>query len=345
MAPGVLFDTRWVLISLCGLFFGLVPTLIAAAMMVSLRINIGGAGMLVGSLVVIIPGCLGYLFGYISKHKGWSLDWLKLYVFGMLIQISVLGCMFMMPEHLRYKIIDAIILPLLLIFPICTMLMGLILKRQRDRRKAELDLTESQKLLNREQGLLRGLIDSLPDLISFKDTQGRYLGCNHAFEQYVGLTEHELKGKIDQELTGSFKPSNMGGLDEQEIIASGKVYNQNEWVVYPDGSKVLHETIKKTFDGLDGTRYGLMSVSRDITERKKYEEQIKLLAFYDPLTQLPNRRMFQDRLQLMVATNSREERLHALFFVDLDHYKTLNDTQGLNMGDQLLITVAARIQD
>ena len=345
MAPGVFFDTRWVLISLCGLFFGLVPTLIAAAMMVSLRINIGGAGMLVGSLVVIIPGCLGYLFGYISKLKNWSLDWFKLYAFGMLIQISVLGCMLMMPEHLRYKIIDAIILPLLLIFPICTMLVGLILRRQRDRRKAEFDLTESQKLLNREQSLMRGLIDSLPDLISFKDTQGRYLGCNHAFERYVGLAEHELKGKVDKELTGCFKPSDMGGLDEQEIIASGKVYNQDEWVVYPDGGKVLHETIKKTFDGLDGTRYGLMSVSRDITERKKYEEQIKLLAFYDPLTQLPNRRMFQDRLQLMVATNSREERLHALFFVDLDHFKTLNDTQGHNMGDQLLITVAARIQD
>jgi diguanylate cyclase (GGDEF)-like protein/PAS domain S-box-containing protein len=225
------------------------------------------------------------------------------------------------------------------------MLVGLILRRQRDRRKSEHDLTESQKLLNREQSLMRGLIGSLPDLISFKDVQGRYLGCNHAFEQYVGLTEQELKGKMDQELKGNFKPSDIAGLDEQEIIASGKVYSQDEWVVYPDGSKVLHETIKKTFDGLDGTRYGLMSVSRDITERKNQEEQIQRLAFYDSLTQLPNRRMLQDRLQLMVTTNSREERFNALFFIDLDHFKTLNDTQGHNMGDQLLIAVAARIQD
>ena len=101
--------------------------------------------------------------------------------------------MLIFPEHLRYKAINAIILPVIIIFPVCTMLMGLILIRQRDRRKVERDLTVSQKLLSREQSLMRGLIDSLPDLISFKDTQGRYLGCNHAFERYVGLTEKELK--------------------------------------------------------------------------------------------------------------------------------------------------------
>lgn len=345
LAPGMFFDTRWVLISLCGLFFGLVPTLIAGAMMVSLRLHIGGAGILVGSLCVIIPGCLGYIFALILKRKNLQLNWFKLYSFGMLIQITVLGCMLLMPEHLRFKVIGAVIQPVILVFPVCTMLVGLILRRQRDRRKSEHDLTESQKLLNREQSLMRGLIGSLPDLISFKDVQGRYLGCNHAFEQYVGLTEQELKGKMDQELKGDFKPSDIAGLDEQEIIASGKVYSQDEWVVYPDGSKVLHETIKKTFDGLDGTRYGLMSVSRDITERKNQEEQIQRLAFYDSLTQLPNRRMLQDRLQLMVTTSSRDERFNALFFIDLDHFKTLNDTQGHNMGDQLLIAVAARIQD
>ncbi|MDX2370185.1 MAG: EAL domain-containing protein, partial [Colwellia sp.] len=345
LGPGMFFDTRWVLISLCGLFFGLVPTLIASVMMVSLRLYIGGAGALVGSLVVIIPGCLGYLFAYISKHKNLRLDWFKLYVFGMLIQISALGCMLLMPEHLRYKVIGAVIEPVIFVFPICTMLVGLILRRQRDRRAAERALTESQKLLNREQGLMRSLIDSLPDLISFKDVQGRYLGCNHAFERYVGLTEQELKGKMDQELTGRLKFSDIDGLDEKKIIASGKIYRQDEWVTYPDGGQILHETIKKSFDGLDGTRYGLMTVSRDITERKKHEEEIRQLAFYDPLTKLPNRRMFQDRLQLMVTANSRDERFNALLFIDLDHFKTLNDTQGHHIGDQLLIAVAARIQD
>ena len=345
MTPGVLFDTRWVLISLCGLFFGLVPTMVAALIMVSLRIYIGGAGALVGSLVIIVPGCLGCLFGYYLKYKNLTLDWFKLYAFGMLIQIYVLSSMFLMPEQFRYKILNAIIAPLILIFPICTMLVGLILKRQRDRRKSDRDLALSQKLLNIEQSLLRGLIDSIPDLISFKDTQGRYLGCNYAFEQYAGLAEQEIKGKIEQDLPKSFQPSSITDVNEQEIIASGKAYSQDEWVVYPDGNKVLHETLKKTFDGLDGTRYGLMTVSRDITEQKKQEEQIQRLAFYDPLTQLPNRRMLQDKLQLMLTSSSRDDKFNALFFIDLDHFKTLNDTQGHNMGDQLLIAVAGRIEE
>ena len=344
MIPGVLFDTRWVLISLCGIFFGFVPTLIAAIIMVGLRVSIGGDGALMGSISVILSGCIGYAFGFFLKYKSLSLDWFKLYAFGILNHLSVLSTMLLMPDHLRYKAIDAMILPFFLIFPICTMLVGLVLLRQRDRRQDEYNLSESKKLLHIEQSLLRGLIDSIPDLISFKDVQGRYLGCNHAFERYTGMTEKELKGKMEKDLPVNFNSSGMAILDEQKIITSGKAYRQDEWVVYPNGSKVLHETIKKTFDGFDGTRYGLMSVSRDITERKKQEEQIQRLAFYDPLTQLPNRRMFQDKLQLMLTASSRDERLNALFFIDLDHFKTLNDTQGHNMGDQLLIAVAGRIQ-
>jgi diguanylate cyclase (GGDEF)-like protein/PAS domain S-box-containing protein len=345
LAPGMFFDTRWVLISLCGLFFGLVPTLIAGVMMVSLRLYIGGEGILVGSLVVIIPGCLGFIFAKFSKQYNFTLDWFRLYAFGMLIQLCALSCMLLMPEHLRFKVIRAVIEPVILVFPICTMLVGLILKRQGDRRQSEYDLSESQKLLSREQSLMRGLIDSLPALISFKDTKGRFLGCNQAFEQYVGMTEQEIKGKVDRDLSNKVNPSYTIGVEEQEIIASGKVHSQDEWVVYPDGSKVLHETIKKTFDGLDGTRYGLMTVSRDITERQNHEDQIKRLAFYDPLTLLPNRRMFQDRLQLLVSSNADDTRSNALFFIDLDHFKTLNDKEGHSIGDSLLIAVARRMQN
>ena len=345
MAPGVFFDTRWILISLCGLFFGFIPTLIASAMMVTLRLYMGGEGILVGSLVVIIPGYLGYLFAQLLKQNKLALDWFKLYAFGMLIQLVVLACMFLMPLHLRYKILDAIVQPLILIFPICTMLVGLILKRQNERRQTDYALIKSQKLLSREKSLMRGLIDSLPDLISFKDTKGRYLGCNQAFEKYIGLTEKDIKGKVDKELIKQVKPSHKIDVDEQEIISSGKVYSQDEWVVYPDGSKVLHETIKKTFDGLDGTRYGLMTVCRDITERQNHEDQIKRLAFYDPLTLLPNRRMFQERLQLMVNVNADDTRFNALLFIDLDHFKTLNDTEGHSIGDSLLIAVAGRMQN
>jgi len=103
--------------------------------------------------------------------------------------------------------------------------------------------------------------------------------------------------------------------------------------------------MKTTFHGQDGTLYGLLGVSRDITERKNAEQQIRNLAFYDSLTKLPNRRLLLDRLQVMIAASSRSKCFGAVFFIDLDHFKGLNDSQGHSVGDQLLIAVAARLQD
>ena len=84
-------------------------------------------------------------------------------------------------------------------------------------------------------------------------------------------------------------------------------------------------------------------VMTDITERIKYEEEIRKLAFYDALTTLPNRRLLGDRLDHAMAASKRTGRYGALMFVDLDNFKPLNDRHGHNMGDLLLIEVAHRI--
>jgi diguanylate cyclase (GGDEF)-like protein/PAS domain S-box-containing protein len=119
----------------------------------------------------------------------------------------------------------------------------------------------------------------------------------------------------------------------------GELINQRK-----DGS-LYHEemTITPVRDG-NNVIGNFVAIKQDISERKKTEAQIHSLAFYDPLTSLPNRRLLNDRLQQTRASSKRSGRYAALMFLDLDNFKPLNDVHGHDVGDLLLIEVAHRIR-
>jgi diguanylate cyclase (GGDEF)-like protein/PAS domain S-box-containing protein len=144
LMPGVFFDTRWVLLGLCGLFFGLAPTLIAVAMTVGFRLSQGGAGVVVGSLVILLAAAIGLGWRYWVVQANRSLTWLDLYGMGLVIQIAVLSSMFLMPQEMQWRIFSEITVPVLVIFPVVTLLFGLLLRRQHERQKAEHELQISE---------------------------------------------------------------------------------------------------------------------------------------------------------------------------------------------------------
>ena len=149
--------------------------------------------------------------------------------------------------------------------------------RNRQQRHYGISLEQYRKLAaerGKEQSLLRALIDSIPDLIFFKDPSGIYLGCNKAFEGFAGHTEADIIGLTDldifpREVGGSFQEM------DRQMMSLRLARRNEEWVDYPDGGPVLFETLKTPFHHEAGNNLGLIGISRDITERKWAEEERK----------------------------------------------------------------------
>jgi len=131
--------------------------------------------------------------------------------------------------------------------------------------------TEIEKVL--DPHLLRSMLDAAGDLIYIKDLDGAYRACNKASEKLLGLKEAEQVGKTDLDL---FPREFAEAVREEDraVMASGRDRRVEEWVTYPDGTRVLMESLKAPLYGPDGKVAGLVGVSRDITARKRAEERL-----------------------------------------------------------------------
>ncbi|MBY0527649.1 MAG: PAS domain S-box protein [Gemmataceae bacterium] len=147
------------------------------------------------------------------------------------------------------------------------------------------DRKAAEQALARERAILRGLIDSIPDLIFYKDRNGAYLGCNAAFEKYAGRAEKELVGLPDPELF-PLEAARQYQVKDRQVLAEGKPRRDEEWIEYPDGHRVLVETLKTPFFGPDGQVLGLIGIGRDITERKRLEDQLRQAQKMEAIGQL-----------------------------------------------------------
>ncbi len=145
-----------------------------------------------------------------------------------------------------------------------------LMKSTGERETAYEALQQTQKQQKLERSLLTSMLNSIPDLIFYKNNESVYLGCNQAFEDFIGHKESELIDHTDLD----FFAKDMADLfrkRDQQMLASGEAQRNEEWVNYPDGRLVLLDTLKTPYLSSDGKTLGLIGISRDITERKKAE--------------------------------------------------------------------------
>ena len=463
LGQGISYDARSVVLSMAGLFGGPVVAGVAVLIAAVWRLWIGGAGVLVGVLVMALSALAGLAYRIARGRERLDVQPLTLMAFALLLHLGVLGLFQWLSPVMTPSIMHTLAPPFLLIFTLATALMGILLRDVENRQATEQALAESV-------ARLRAIAAAQPDVLLVIDAQGRHvdvLSSNDAplmapafqllgkrvhdllpaaqADQFVALIQKTLQsGQTEsfvyqlQTLSGlrhfegrarplgtivngqatavflarditerlaaesALRESELRfrsllrdipsisvqgyqadgtttywnkasevlyGYSEQEAL--GK--NLLELIVPTDMQEPVRESIRAMFTHgtpipsgelrlrhkngtpvdvfsshtrieVPGQAPELFCIDIDISGRKAAEEEARYLAFYDALTRLPNRRLLVDRLEQVMAGSARTGLNAAVLFLDLDNFKTLNDSRGHEMGDLLLIEVAERLR-
>lgn len=196
-----------------------------------------------------------------------------------------------------------------------------------------------------ERDLLEAFLEHIPDHVYFKDCNSRFICVNKAMANYFGLkAPQEALSKSDADIFSSEHA--VEALEsEREIMRTGKgAIGIEEKETWPDGHESWVLTTKVPLKDRRGRVIGTMGISHDITERKQAEARIQYMALHDILTGLPNRVLLMDRITQAIALAHRNKRRVAVLMLDLDRFKSVNDSYGHYVGDRLLETVAKRLK-
>lgn len=200
---------------------------------------------------------------------------------------------------------------------------------------------EAERLAEQNENMYLSLFKNNQDGILVLDRKGFLIDCNKAVEQITGYTYLELLSLDYESIIHS------DDIDElkQNIFDSLKgTANELHSTIYTKDGRELTVLVKNDPLIINGKVEGSFIVFKDITERQTYESLLNEMAFYDILTGIPNRRLFQDRLIEATRRAKRNNSNLALMCLDLDRFKWINDTLGHQAGDELLVAFTSRIQ-
>lgn len=192
-----------------------------------------------------------------------------------------------------------------------------------------------------QKSLLETFLSRLPDMIFLmsvdKDLNFRYAFLNDSGKRASGLDDSVI-GKTFDEVWDSDWAFLLNTKYREAVLNNAPV----TFVSYGD---VIAESILTPILGEEGGCTYVLCVTRDITERMKREDELRFMAFHDTLTELPNRRLFEEKFHQAVSMAKRYEQPFALLFMDCDQFKAINDTLGHVVGDELLSGFAKRLKN
>jgi diguanylate cyclase (GGDEF)-like protein/PAS domain S-box-containing protein len=214
---------------------------------------------------------------------------------------------------------------------------------QTHNQKLEEKIYERTVSLKENEDKLNTILNSVEGYIYIKDTDHKYTYANKHTCELFNMKYEEIIGKDDSQFLEKESAERIF-LNDQRVLENQETIKEEETRLSPNHERKVFLSIKSPLLKEDGTVYALCGISTDITQRKNIEEKNHYLAFYDVLTDLPNRRLFYDRLTQAMAAGKRVNTYGAVMFLDIDNFKPLNDTYGHDIGDLLLQNVALRLR-
>ncbi|MGZ8157483.1 MAG: EAL domain-containing protein [Methylobacter sp.] len=206
-----------------------------------------------------------------------------------------------------------------------------------------IDITESKQAMEKQR-LAELVFDTIHEGIMITDTSNSIEAVNPAFTEITGYSFDEVRGQNPRLLSSGLQDAGFYAALWQSLNNHGH-WEGELWNRHKNGEMYAESTsISYVYDEAGNIKQHI-AIFGDVTEKKRAEEKIHYQANYDPLTDLPNRQLFQDRLHSAVALAKRNSTQLALLFIDLDRFKEVNDCSGHAAGDRLLIEVARRLNE
>ncbi len=271
LRPGIVFDTRSILLSLIGMFFGAVPAIISAAMAVGFRIVQGGDGVYMGCSVVIASLGWGYAWKRLHSKFGLHYTIWEFYALGIVNHLTMLGLTILLPAKDRFMVLATIALPVMLIYPLATVLLGQLLVRR-------LQIRIARKRLEYSEKQFRSLYENAPMPYQSLDEQGNFIAVNLAWQKALGYDAEEIIGKNFRDL---LDPDTYEHFAEcfGRFRSMGYINSVQHTMRKKDGTYILTDFSGVIVNDENGRFLQTQCVFTDVTEKQKQEAALRSIEW------------------------------------------------------------------
>ena len=366
LTEGVILDARSIILSICALVYGPISAVIAALMAIITRVSQGGAGAPAGVGVITASVVIGLVFRHYRANGRLRHD--ILYALGIIVHLVMLLLLLTIPDGIGKQTVKNIGLAVIIFYPLATVIFGMIFDLFRERsehekvlseknneldvlntslsksleslRRNEVKLKTQYEIIERRERNFRTLFENSNDINLILDEK-IILDCNETAVSFFGLSsKKEMIGKKIWEIS----PLLDRDLSKVESLLMKTIYRSKvakdsrfEWVHYSnDGSSSHLEMMLAPvfYNGLEVT----LAAARDVSKQKATEKRLEYLSFHDQLTDVYNRRFYEEELKRI---DVRRNLPLSIVLGDVNRLKMINDSFGHQSGDTLLIKAAA----